>query len=77
MQLYQPNCRGLESWKVWRDCLESVKERFGFRVKLPPAYHIPWKFHTILFVAERQAVNTDFYSRWFDPTGIEPESTVL
>ena len=50
---------------------KTAKGTFGFRVKLPPAYHTRSKLHTVHFNAERQAIklNTNFYSFWFDPTG--------
>ena len=35
-------------------------------------YHTRWMLHI-----KQEAVNTNFQGRWFDPMGIEPESTVL
>ena len=38
----------------------------------PSVYNTRWRLHIVPLIAERQArkaVNTNFYSLWFDPTG--------
>ena len=61
---YSPSCLGQE----------TAKGLFGLRVKLPPAHlstthdeasHCPFNCWT----SSREAVNTNFYSLWFDSTG--------
>ena len=47
---------------------EKAKGPFGLRVKLPPVYHLRWRLY-IAWTSSKEAVNTDFYSLRFDPTG--------
>ena len=59
---YLPSCLGQE----------TVKGPFGLQVKLPPVYHTRWRIHTDplnCWTSSREAVNTNFYSLWFGPTG--------
>ena len=61
---YLPSCLGQE----------TVKGPFGFRVKLSPA-HLSitlgggFTRSLLMLNVKQKAVNTNFYSPWFDPTG--------
>ena len=53
---------------AWR----QPRHLFGFKVKLSLVYYTRWRLHSLHFpfcwASSRKAVNTNFYSLWFDPT---------
>ena len=57
---------------------ETVKGRFGLRLKLPPVHHTRWRLHTVPLIAKRQAGKLRipiFLDLGLTRPEIEPEST--
>ena len=64
------NCNYILFTKLpWSGDSEGTFRSSSQAATFPPVYHTRRRLHTVSLIAERQAVNTNFCSLWFDPTG--------